>query len=128
MGTALELSQEEWKRYIKSARERSVKRELTSDEKKERERILRCIREAAEVLKTRFHAQRVILFGSFAHEAWFMPDSDVDIAVEGLAQTDYFRAWRIAEEVIGERPVDIIEMETASQSLLDAIKRHGVEL
>ena len=128
MATALELRRDEWKRYIKSARERSVKRELTSDEKKERERTLRRIRKAAEVLKTRFHAQRVILFGSFAHEAWFMPDSDVDIAVEGLGQTDYFRAWRVAEEVIAERPVDLIEMETASHSLLEAIKRHGVEL
>ena len=128
MATALELRRDEWKRYIKPARERPERRELTADEKKEREETLRRIRRAAEVLKRRFRAQRVVLFGSFAHEAWFMPDSDVDIAVEGLGQSDYFRAWRTAEEVIGERPVDLIEMETATRALLEAINRHGVEL
>ena len=43
------------------------------------------IRETAAVLKSRFGVRRVILFGSLAHDAWFMPDSDVDIAVEGLS-------------------------------------------
>jgi len=36
------------------------------------------------VLKSRFGARRVVLFGSLAHAAWFAPHSDVDLAVEGL--------------------------------------------
>jgi len=86
------------------------------------------IREAAVVLKTRFGARRVVLFGSLAHDAWFMPDSDVDLAVEGLTSNDYWKAWRLVEEIIGDRPVDLIEMETANESLLRAIQRYGVDL
>jgi predicted nucleotidyltransferase len=80
------------------------------------------------VLKTRFGARRVILFGSLAHAAWSTPDSDVDLAVEGLVGEDYWRAWRALEAIIEDRPVDLIETEMAGESLRRAIQRHGVEL
>jgi predicted nucleotidyltransferase len=80
------------------------------------------------MLKTRFGARRVILFGSLAHAAWFMPDSDVDLVVEGLAGDDYWRAWGLIEEIVADRPVDLIEIETAGESLRRAIQRYGVEL
>ena len=80
------------------------------------------------MLKARFGVRRVVLFGSLAHAAWFVPDSDVDLAVEGLAGDDYWRAWRQIEEIIGDRPVDLIEIEMAGESLRRAIQRYGVEL
>ncbi|MDL1957975.1 MAG: hypothetical protein LWX01_05510 [Deltaproteobacteria bacterium] len=66
---------------------------------------------------------RVCLFclGSLAHEAWFMPDSDVDLAVEGLVAEAFWQAWRLAEEIIGDRPVDLIEIEAVSESMRRAI-------
>jgi len=79
-------------------------------------------------LKARFGVRRVVLFGSLAHAAWFVPDSDVDLAVEGLVDGDYWEAWRLVEEVIGDRPVDLIEIERAGESLRRAIERYGVEL
>jgi predicted nucleotidyltransferase len=57
-----------------------------------------------------------------------MQDSDVDLVVEGLAGEDYWRAWRLIEEIIADRPVDLIEIETAGESLQRAIRRYGVEL
>jgi predicted nucleotidyltransferase len=128
MPTALELTREEWKRYLKTARRRSTPPQLTLAEQDERERLLEIIREAATTLKTRFGAQRVILFGSLAHAAWFTPDSDVDLVVEGLMGDAYWQAWRLLEEIIPSRPVDLIELETAGESLRRAIKRYGVEL
>jgi len=79
-------------------------------------------------MKSRFGARRVILFGSLAHAAWYVPDSDVDLAVEGLAVDDYWRAWGLAEEIISDRPVDLIEVERAGEALRRAIARHGVDL
>ena len=70
----------------------------------------------------------MILFGSLAHAAWFAPDSDVDLAVEGLRGEAYWQAWRLLEEVIHDRPVDVIEIETAGESLRRAIQRYGEEL
>ncbi|MBI1925704.1 nucleotidyltransferase domain-containing protein [Candidatus Poribacteria bacterium] len=128
MPTALELTREEWKRYLRAARHRPPPSELTPAEQKERERLLGRVREAAAVLKARFGPRRVILFGSLAHAAWFTPDSDVDVAVEGLEGDAYWEAWRLLEEMIGVRPVDLVELETAGASLQRAIRRHGVEL
>ena len=128
MPTALELTREERKRHLEAARRRPSPPELTPAEWAERERLLERIREAAAVLKTRFGARRVVLFGSLAHAAWFTPDSDVDVAVEGLEGNAYWQAWRLLEEMIDNRPVDLVELETAGESLQRAIRRYGVEL
>ena len=101
---------------------------MTLAEQDERERLLEIIREAATALKIRFGAQRVILFGSLAHAAWFTPDSDIDLVVEGLVGDAYWQAWRLLEEIIPDRPVDLIELETARESLRRAVRRYGMEL
>lgn len=64
----------------------------------------------------------MVLLGSLAHGACFVPDSDVDRVVEGLAGEDD------AEEIIGDRSVDLIELETARGSLRRAVERYGAEL
>jgi predicted nucleotidyltransferase len=128
MPTALELSPEEWKRYRRGGLDRSYHEMKDVFQSAEKESILLRVRKVASGLKTRFGAQRVILFGSLAHDEWFMPDSDVDLAVEGLSGENYWAAWGLAEEIIGDRPVDLIEMETATESMRKAIERYGVEM
>jgi predicted nucleotidyltransferase len=128
MPTALELTREGWRSYLEAARRRPAPPEVTPAERRARERLLDRVREAAAVLKARYGARRVVLFGSLAHAAWFMPDSDVDLAVEGLAVDDYWRAWRLVEEIIADRPVDLIEVEMVGESLQRAIERYGMEL
>lgn len=128
MPTALELTREGWKPYLEAARRRPALPEPTAAEQGERARLLARVREAAEALKAQFDVRRVVLFGSLAHAAWFVPDSDVDLAVEGLREDDYWEAWRLVEEVIGDRPVDLIEIESAGESLRRAVDRYGVEL
>ena len=128
MPTALELTREGWKSYLEAARRRPALPEMAPAERRAREQLLDRVREAASMLKTRFGARRVVLFGSLAHVAWFVPDSDVDLAVEGLAGDAYWRAWRLVEEIIGDRPVDLIEIETAGGALQRAIQRYGIEL
>jgi len=128
MPTALELTREGWSSYLTAARRRPTLPEITPAEQRAREQLLDRVREAVAVLKARFGVQRVVLFGSLAHAAWFMPDSDVDLAVEGLAGDDYWRAWRQIEEIIDDRPVDLIEIEMVGEPLRRAIQRYGVEL
>ncbi|MFQ6102248.1 MAG: nucleotidyltransferase family protein [Anaerolineae bacterium] len=127
MPTALELSRDEWKRYIGTSSRRRPRPILTEAERRERERLRRRVRDAVAVLKARFAVRRVVLFGSLAHEAWFVSDSDVDLAVEGLDAKDYWRAWRLVEEIIADRPVDLVEIEAADDALARAIRRYGVE-
>ncbi|MGC8960585.1 MAG: nucleotidyltransferase family protein [Chloroflexia bacterium] len=94
----------------------------------EQEALLRRVRRAAALLRSRFGAQRVVLFGSLAHAAWYSPESDIDLAVEGIAGADFWQAWVEVEEMIGDRQIDLIDLATASESLRQAIARHGIEL
>jgi predicted nucleotidyltransferase len=86
------------------------------------------IRKAAAILKTRFGARRVLLFGSLAQPLWFRADSDVDLAVEGVKAQDYWTAWQAVEEIIEDRSVDFIEIETVGKSLRQTIQNYGLEL
>lgn len=128
MPTALALTREGWQPYLEHARDRQAPVDIDPEAQRVYTLLLDRVREAATLLREQFGAHRVFLFGSLAHRAWFSADSDVDLAVEGLDSGDYWRAWRAVEEIIGDRPVDLIDMETARRSLLKAIEAYGVEL
>ena len=128
MATALELSRAGWEPYIEAARSRQMRPRPAPDDSRLREQLLSRVHRVATVLKERFGARRVVLFGSLAHEGWFGPHSDVDLAIEGLASAYYWEAWRVAEDGIGDRSVDLVEIETAKPSLRRAILTHGIEV
>ena len=128
MPTALELTRKEWMRYLEAPRRRPAPPKLTAEERRTREHLLALVRQAADLLKSRFGLRRVVLFGSLADDVWFRADSDVDLAVEGLSAEDYWDAWRLVEDVIRERPVDLIEIERAGKALRQVIERYGIEL
>lgn len=128
MQTALELGRKGWARYLKSGRHKLPQTKLSSSEQKDRNRLLNQIQKAADEIKSRFNVRRIVLFGSLAHEGWFVSDSDVDLAVEGIQGDDYWLAWRIVEETIKDRSVDFIEIESSGIALRQAIDRYGLEL
>ena len=128
MPTALELQGEDWRRYKRGLDRRSAPRQLTPEEQRERDRLLARARELAKMLKGQFGVRKVVLFGSLAQMSWFTPGSDVDLAVEGLETRKYWQAWKLAEDIIADCPVDFVEIESVSDSLRRAIDRYGVEL
>ena len=128
MPTAYELKPEERQAYINVARQRNLPLTLTPEEHQVYDALIRRIKKASAELKQRFKVQRVILFGALAHKAWYRPDADVDLAVEGLNSQDYWKAWRLAEEIIDDRLVELIDIETASEPLQRAIQRTGIAL
>ena len=128
MTTALELPREAWQTYIENARHRSSLPALSPAEQETHEHLVKKAHEAASILKNRFEAKRVVLFGSLAHRAWYIEESDIDMAVEGLKPKSYWEAWRTVEELFDGRPVDLVSVETARPSILQAIARYGIEL
>ncbi len=128
MVTARELTRDQWKRYRSPASPELNAPVPTQEQREAREQLLARVRVAAALLKDRYSVRRVILFGSLAHGAWFTPDSDVDLVVEGLAGADCWQAWKAVEEVLGGCPVDMIEIEGVGESLQRAIERYGVDL
>ena len=128
MATALELGRKGWAPYLRAARMREFAKDEAPDAEQHEERLRGRVNKAAGALKGEFGARRVFLFGSLAHSGWFADDSDVDLVVEGLSPDLYWKAWRKVEEMIEERPVDLIPYEDASESMKRAIRRIGIEL
>jgi len=89
------------------------------------ERLLQSLQRAREVLVA-YGARRVWLFGSLA-AGQAKPDSDVDLAAEGLPGDVYFEA--LAELMaLFQAPVDLVRWENAPQSLRDRVLMEGREL
>lgn len=89
MPTALELTREGWKHYVEATSRRLEPVAVSPEAEEVRKQLLTRVHKAAAALKSRFAVRRVVVFGSLVHPAWFIPDSDVDLAVEGLAPKDY---------------------------------------
>lgn len=125
MSTALEMSREELLAYAETWRARKPP-ELTPEQIALREKLIAQAREAAQMLKEKYGATRVVLFGSLAHQAWFDERTDVDIAV--VDASDYFKAWADVEKFFPGKKVDFIDWGMATESLRKAINRKGIDL
>jgi predicted nucleotidyltransferase len=86
-------------------------------------------RQAAQLLKAKFGATRVVAFGSLAHSAWFHARSDIDLAVAGVAPETFWQAWCALDELAADRfDFDLVAIETVAGRLRHEIDREGVEL
>ena len=81
----------------------------------------------AKALRDLFPNIEVYLFGSLTTEM-FELESDIDIAVKGLLEENYFKAYRIAEDIADPIPLDFIQFEFAQESMRERIVRDGVRI
>lgn len=111
---------------------RATAQRRRQQEKKEinqrREKAWQIARQAARLLRERFHVSRVVVFGSLAREEGFTRWSDVDIAAWGIVPEDTFRAIGAVMDLETEIPVNLVDVNTARPSLLAVIEREGVKL
>ena len=78
------------------------------------------------ILSDKYGAERVILFGSLAREE-FRINSDIDLAVSGMAGENYFKALG---HLLMESPYscDLVTIEDAPDLLKQRIEEDGVIL
>jgi predicted nucleotidyltransferase len=93
-----------------------------------RARAREVARDAANILKGRFGAEKVFLHGSLAHGLWFSRVSDVDLAVVGLDALAHLEAIARLEEIEPTIQVDLLRLEHCSEPLRASIMREGIEL
>lgn len=105
-------------------RRRRVSRQARLEERAARAR--ESARRAARVLTDEFRASRVWMFGSLA---WgrVHDESDLDLAVEGLAPERTFAALSRVSSVAGEQ-VDLVPLESCAESLRRRILEHGIRV
>ncbi len=94
---------------------------------RERQQLgLEVARECARILKEEFGATRVVLFGSMLNPERMWWGSDIDLAVWGLPEKDFFKAGAAIERGHGFS-IDLVEVQHARPHILNAIEQ-GMEL
>ena len=83
----------------------------------------------ASLLKSEFNVKKVFLIGSLTKDRIIDEKSDIDLAVKGLKDEDYFPALGKLYEMVDKRSeIDLITMESAKSSMLKKIEANGEEL
>lgn len=80
----------------------------------------------AAMLRQEFCVTRVILFGSLA-KGRFLPDSDIDLAIEGAPAATFFSALAQANK-LSEFPVDLKPLEVLEPHFKARILATGEEI
>jgi len=81
----------------------------------------------ASVLYTKYSASNVYLFGSLLEKSRFNENSDIDLAVEGLAGSEFFEA--LGEFLLRAKfPLNLIPLRNCPESLRKKIVTTGEHL
>jgi len=93
-----------------------------------RERAMEISREAARILREKYGATRVVLFGSLARNSLFAPTSDIDLYAEGVPGSLFFEAEAEIEKLAKGFRVDLVETKECPPQLLREIEDEGIDL
>ncbi len=116
------IDPERFATYVAAWKRRA--REQANEDRQRAAAALDEARRAARILADRYDVNRVILFGSLAWPRPFRRESDIDLAVEGLAPEHFFRAdAELAREI--PFPIDLKLLSDCPPALLDRIEREG---
>jgi predicted nucleotidyltransferase len=126
--TALDLSTQEWQAYRpgRPAEPQPASQPPTADRR--RRQAWRVARQAAQLLRERYGASKVVLFGSLAHDAWFTSWSDIDLAAWGIPPERFYSAVATVTGLSSTFKIDLVEPDTCRPSLRATVEREGIEL
>ncbi len=113
-------------RYIEWLRDSIVRRHLLPEDRLAR--AWQVARQAARLLREQYSVPRVRIFGSLLHPEWFHIGSDVDLAVEGLAVSEYWDALADVLFLDDEVTIDLVEPDTCPPDIWARVEREGVEI
>lgn len=123
--TAKDLSTEELKEYRKRLDQHFQNRKV---DKALLQRAWQTAHKIAAMLYDDFGATKVAVFGSLVEKDSFSKWSDLDIAVWGIRNDEYFRAIWQAEGISGLFKIDLIDFESFDASYQERIKTQAVEI
>ncbi len=104
-----------------------AKAELTPEMRAAVEKARQEAERLAQILADEYGVERVYLFGSFAWGKVVRPDSDIDLAVEGLPPRQFFKAYGRLERAT-HYAFDLVPLEKARPPLRELILKSGMLL
>ena len=126
--TALELSPEELKKYRPLEFVRRRRAETRVDISRRRRRAYAVALKAAKLLKEKFSAKEVILFGSLARRGSFTRYSDIDLAARGIPSDTYLTAMDTVLHMSPEFKIDLVDLAFCSPALRADVEKEGKPL
>ena len=84
--------------------------------------------QAAEILKKSYMAEKVLLFGSLLHKEEFDFNSDIDLAVSGIPDNQFYHAAGTIMQITTPFEVDLVDVNDCRKSIKEMIESEGMEL
>jgi len=106
--------------YISAWQKRLASEE--EERRKIKKKAYQVARHGTRLLKSKFGAKKVYLFGSFLTDDFFWELSDVDLLVEGLNPRKYFQAVAKLQNISSFK-IDLIMKEDCPKDWLENIGR-----
>lgn len=82
----------------------------------------------ARLLRERFGATRVVVFGSLTRRAWFGAWSDIDLAAWDIPADRFYRAVAAVTGVSPDFAVDLVDPESYRPAVRRSIEQEGIDL
>ncbi len=121
------VARESYRRHLDQARERIQTRE----KRQVRENAVLEQQAAADahaiidMIVEKFRPNRIYQWGSLLRPGGFKPYSDIDVAVEGVVDTERFFALLGQAQSLTDFPVDIVQLEKIAPEHADDIRKYG---
>lgn len=114
---------------MRSTEYHSVWEQRKTEEKRRRDLAIRKAKGVAKVLKKKYHAKEVILFGSLIwRPEFFWRGTDIDLMVKGIDDQRYFEILADISSVAHPFHVDLIPYEKARPLIKERARKEGVGL
>lgn len=120
--TALDLTTEELKSY------NPIRKHDHWQTQERQEKAWEVAHKAAKILREKFGATRVIVFGSLIYPDWFSPWSDIDISAWGIPVDQFYRAVAVVAGVSQDFEINLLAPESCRKSLKQVIESEGIEI
>jgi predicted nucleotidyltransferase len=124
--TIRDLSLEEKRKYIEA------RKKFEEEEKKlldiRYEKALNLAKEISEILYKKYKAKKVILVGSLKDKELFTKWSDIDLAVAGISNKDYFKALSEVLSLSVDFKIDIIDLDSCEEEIRNRLEGEGILL
>ncbi len=127
MSTALEMKPEEWRKF-KPGKRIATRAAQSKDLKERRAKALELAKQASFLLRKRYGAKRVVVFGSLVRTKDFSTWSDIDLAAWGIAPDKFFSAVAAVTGLSPDFKIDLVEPDTCRDAIRTSIEKHGVEI
>lgn len=126
--TALQMTPKEWKRYRPFVKKINIASGRHTVIPGNRENALKVAKNAAKILRERFGAQKVVVFGSLATNIGFTEFSDIDLAAWGISRDEYYKAVAVVTGLSKRYKIDLIDPELCRESIKKSILEQGVDI